>query len=111
MKPKTIYVLLCAVGTIVPYSQLVPWLLKYGLNLPLFVDQFLVNRISTFFALDVIISAVVLIGFIRVENSRSKVRRWWLPILAVFTVGVSLAFPLFLYLRELEWEQGTLVNQ
>jgi hypothetical protein len=111
MKSKTIYLLLCVVGTILPYSQFVPWLLEHGLNLRLFVDQLLVNRISTFFALDVIVSAVVLIGFMRVENSRNKVRRRWLPILAVLTVGVSLAFPLFLYLRELELEQGTLASQ
>jgi hypothetical protein len=111
MKPKTIYLLLCVVGTILPYSQFVPWLLEHGLNLRLFVDELLFNRISTFFALDVIVSAVVLIGFMRVENSRNKVRRRWLPILAILTVGVSLAFPLFLYLRELELEHGTLANQ
>jgi hypothetical protein len=111
MKPKTIYLLLCVVGTILPYSQFVPWLLEHGLNLRLFVDELLFNRISTFFALDVIVSAVVLIGFMRVENSRNKVRRRWLPILAVLTVGVSLAFPLFLYLRERELEQGALANQ
>jgi len=111
MKPKTIYLLLCVVGTILPYSQFVPWLLEHGLNLRLFVDELLFNRISTFFALDVIVSAVVLIGFMRVENSRNNVRRRWLPILAVLTVGVSLAFPLFLYLRELELEHGTLANQ
>jgi len=85
--------------------------LEHGLNLRLFVDELLFNRISTFFALDVIVSAVVLIGFMRVENSRNKVRRRWLPILAILTVGVSLAFPLFLYLRELELEHGTLANQ
>jgi hypothetical protein len=111
MKSKTIYLLLCVVGTILPYSQFVPWLLEHGLNLRLFVDELLFNRISTFFALDVIVSAIVLIGFMRVENSRNKVRRRWLPILAVLTVGVSLAFPLFLYLRELELEQGALANQ
>jgi len=111
MKPKTIYLLLCVVGTILPYSQFVPWLLEHGLNLRLFVDELLFNRISTFFALDVIVAAVVLIGFMRVENSRNKVRRRWLPILAILTVGVSLAFPLFLYLRELELEHGTLANQ
>ena len=111
MKPKTIYLLLCVVGSILPYSQFVPWLLEHGLNFPLLVDELLFNRISTFFALDVIVSALVLMGFMHVENSRNKVRRWWLPILAVLTVGVSLAFPLFLYLRELELEQGTLANQ
>ena len=69
------------------------------------------SRLGTFFALDVIVSAVVLMRFLQLENSRNPVRRRWLPILAVFTVGVSLALPLVLYLREVELEQKTVAHQ
>jgi hypothetical protein len=110
VKPKAVYLLLCFAGTILPYWQLVPWVLEHGLNLPLFFDQLLFNRISTFFGLDVLVSAIVLIRFVRVENSRLKVRRWWLAVIAVFTVGVSLGLPLFLYLRELKLEQDQVAN-
>lgn len=105
MKPKTMYLLLCLVGTIVPYWQFAPWLAEHGLNLPLFFDQLLFNRVSTFFGLDVTISAVALILFIRKEGGRLKMRGRWLPIVAVFTVGVSLGLPLFLYLRERTLEE------
>ena len=50
--------------------------------------------------MDVLISSVVLVGFIRTEGRRLEVRRLWLPILGLLTVGVSCALPLFLYLRE-----------
>src|SRR6266850_4161066 len=50
--------------------------------------------------LDVLVSSVVVVGFIRTEGHRLGVRRLWLPILGLFTVGVSCALPLFLYLRE-----------
>jgi len=53
----------------------------------------------------VIASAVVLIAFTRVEGKRVGIRNRWLVVVAVLTVGVSLALPLFLYLREVELER------
>ena len=42
----------------------------------------------------------------RAESAKLKIRgRGW-PVLALLTVGVSLALPLFLYLRELKLEQA-----
>ena len=54
--------------------------------------------------MDVIVSAVALLVFTRIESARLGIRRRWLVVIAVLTVGVSLALPLFLYLRELELE-------
>ncbi len=62
------------------------------------------NRISTFFVADVVVSAIVLIAFMRTERKRRPLRHAWAPIVALLTVGVSLALPLFLYLREAELE-------
>ena len=72
MTPKTVYLWLAVAGTILPYSQLLPWLWEHGLHLPLFLDELLSNRISTFFALDVTVSAVVLVRFLQVENSATR---------------------------------------
>jgi Terpene cyclase DEP1 len=105
MKPKTIYLALCLVGTALPYWQFMPWVVQHGMNLPLFVRELLANRIGAFFGMDVLVSAVVLIVFMRVESARLKVSRRWLPVLAVLTVGVSLALPMFLYMREVRIEE------
>jgi hypothetical protein len=43
--------------------------------------------------------------FTRIESARLAIRNRWLVVIAVLTVGVSLALPLFLYLRELELER------
>ena len=107
MKPKTIYLALCFAGALLPYWQFVPWVVQHGMNLPLFARELFANRISAFFGMDVSISAVVLILFMRVESARLNLRRRWLPLLAVLTVGVSLALPMFLYMRELRVEQMT----
>ncbi len=105
MKAKTIYLLLCFIGVLLPYWQFVPWVAENGLNMRLFVQQLFANRVSAFFAVDVFVSAIALLLFVRIENSRLRVRGRWLPLLAVLTVGVSLGLPLFLYLREAKLEQ------
>ena len=105
MKPKTIYLALCFLGALLPYWQFVPWVMEHGLNLPLFVRELFANRISGFFGMDVLVSAAVLVVFMRIEGARLDIRRRWLPGLALLTVGVSLALPMFLYMRELRMEQ------
>jgi uncharacterized protein DUF2834 len=107
MKIKTIYLVLCVVGAVLPYWQFVRWLFERGFKPTLFFRELFANRISTFFALDVLISAIVLIIFMRAENSRLRIRRRWLPVLATVLVGVSLGLPLFLYMRELTLEGKT----
>ncbi len=79
--------------------------MQHGMNLSLFVRELFVNRIGGFFGMDVLVSAVVLVVFMRFESSRLNIRRRWLPVLAVLAVGVSLGLPMFLYMRELRMEQ------
>lgn len=99
MNRKDIYLSLCVAGTILPYWQFVPWLSEHGLNVPLFFQQLFANRISAFFGTDVLVSAAVVFVFIAFERIRLE-GKWWLPAVAVLTVGVSLGLPLLLYLRE-----------
>lgn len=104
MKRKHVYLILCVLGLALPYSQFVPWVLENGLHLKYFVQQLFANRIGGFFGLDVLVSAVVLIGFVQSEGKRLGIRGLWAPIVATLLVGVSLGFPLFLYRRELALE-------
>jgi hypothetical protein len=104
MKPKTAYLVLCGLGLVLPYRQFLPWLSSHGLNLSLFARELFANRISAFFGMDVLVSAVALIVFMRVERRRLAISNRWLPILAIVLVGVSLGLPLYLYLRELALE-------
>jgi hypothetical protein len=104
MRPRNLYLSLCVLGLLLPYSQFLPFLQEHGLDLRLIVQQLFANRISAFFGLDVIVSSVVLCIFVLVEGRRLGMRRLWLPLVALLTVGVSLALPLFLYLREARQE-------
>jgi TRAP-type uncharacterized transport system fused permease subunit len=99
MQRKSVYLLLCVAGAVLPYWQFIPWVLDNGLNMSLLLNQLFANRVSAFFATDVIVSAVVVFVFVAFERNRMG-SQWWLPVLAVLTVGVSLGLPLALYLRE-----------
>jgi hypothetical protein len=76
----------------------------HGLDLRLFFAELFSTRIGGFFGMDVIVSALVLFVFVGVEGRRLTIQRLWLPVIAACTVGVSLGFPLFLYLRQLRLE-------
>jgi Terpene cyclase DEP1 len=104
MRMKSAYLGLCIAGTLLPYSQFLPFLQEHGLDLPLFLEQLFANRISGFFAMDVIVSSLVLWLFVFADGRRYGVRHLWAPIVANLTVGVSLGLPLFLYLRETRLE-------
>jgi len=106
MKLRYLYLAFAILGLVVPYSQLVPWIMEHhALNMPLFVRDLFANRISAFFAMDVIVSAVVLISFIQVEGKRLGMRLLWLPTIGTLLIGVSLGFPLFLYQRQLKLDR------
>jgi hypothetical protein len=97
---RWIYLSLALVGAVLPYSQFLPWLAEHGPNLPLLLTELFSTRAGAFFGLDVLVSAVVLIAFIRREGARRKMSMLWLPMAATCLVGVSCGLPLFLYLRE-----------
>lgn len=106
MKLRYLYLAFAVLGLVVPYSQLVPWIMEHhAMNMPLFVRDLFANRISAFFALDVIVSAVVLISFIQTEGKRLGMRLLWLPTIGTLLIGVSLGFPLFLYQRQLKLDR------
>jgi hypothetical protein len=105
MKLKTIYLVLCVLGVVLPYWQFLPWVAANGLNMPLFFQQLFANHVGAFFGMDVLVSAVALLVFARGESSRLGASARWLPLVAVLTVGVSLGLPLLLYMRERKLEQ------
>ena len=97
---RGLYLCLAVIGAAVPYSQFLPWLAEHGMNLPMLFSELFSTRIGAFFGCDVLISAVVLIGFIRREGAKQGIRLLWVPIAATCLVGVSCGLPLFLYMRE-----------
>ena len=105
------YLVLCILGTALPYSQFVPFLLEKGLNVNAFFGQLFANQISGFFGMDVIVSSVVFLFFVFSEGSRLKMKNLWIFIATNLLVGVSLGLPLFLLMRQRRLEETALNNQ
>ena len=101
---KNLYGVLCLLGIVLPYTQLVPWLLENGLNIMLLVEEAAQLRIGAFAWLDVIVSALALVAFILYEGGKLEMPNLWQPVLGTCVVGVSLGLPLFLLLREIHLE-------
>lgn len=97
---RLFYALLCLTGLVLPFSQFIPWLADHGANFPLLFSTILTSPVAAFAWADVLVSAIVLIGFILHEGRRIGMRRLWLPILGTCLIGVSFGLPLFLFMRE-----------
>jgi len=102
---QIVYLILCILGTILPYSQFVPFLLQHGFDGKLFVDQLLATQISRFSFTDLLLSSLVLWIFVFWEGSRLKMNNLWIYIVSNLLVGVSLGLPLFLLMRQRKLEE------
>jgi hypothetical protein len=100
MRARHVYLALCVLGLVVPNAAFWPWLITHGLNPQRFVQDLFTNGVSTFFGLDVVLSALALMLFVFFEGRRLSLPHRWMPVLAACLVGVSLGLPLFLYQRQ-----------
>src|SRR4051812_7959256 len=107
MKTRNFYLALCVLGVIVPNAPFFRWMGEHGLDARLFVRDLFANGVSSFFGLDVVLSALVVCGFVLIEGRRIGLRRLWMPIVALLVVGVSLGLPLFLYQRQLRLDRAS----
>lgn len=100
MKPRLLYATLCIVGGVLPWWHFLPWAWQHGFDVPLFFESLFANRVSAAFAIDIIISAVVVSAFVLLEGLRAGVRHLWAPVIGTIIIGVSFGLPLFLWMRE-----------
>jgi len=97
---KKLYLLLAIVGWVLPYYFSVAFLFENGLDLGLLLDQLFANDISTFFAVDLVITAIVFLAFLYCETSHWQMANRWVYVVATLAAGPSFSLPLFLYFRE-----------
>lgn len=97
---RRLYLAGAVLGVAIPYAYFIPFLLEHGLDMGLFFSQLFASYIAAFFGVDVIVSSLVLWVFVFTEGTRRGMRHLWVYVLCNLVVGVSLALPLFLYVRE-----------
>ncbi len=97
---KKLYFILAVTGFLMPYYFLLNFVLANGLNLRMMINQLFANDISTFFAADLVISALVLWLYLYREAARYQMGNSWISVVATLLIGPSFAFPMFVYIRE-----------
>ena len=97
---RNLYLAGAILGFALPYAYFIPFLFENGMNLPLLLTELFANHISAFFGMDVIVTALVLWVFVYAEGRRLEMKNLWVYVACTLVVGVSLALPLFLFLRE-----------
>jgi len=100
MMRRNTYLLLAVIGLILPYYFLISFFTAHGIDARLFLKQLFGTPGATFFAVDLLLSCVVFLIYSGRETKRYSMKHAWLCVVALCTVGLSCALPLFLYLRE-----------
>jgi hypothetical protein len=95
-----LYLAAAALGTVLPLRYGVAFVLEHGLDLRLFVSQMFETDVSALFAIDVVVSSVVVWLLVYAEGRRLGMRHLWAYVVCNLVVGVSLALPLFLWMRQ-----------
>jgi len=100
MTAKTFYLAMAIVGTVVPWLFFGSFFGAHGPDVPLFLQSLFANGAAGGFSADVLICIAIFWVWSWRDARTNKVGRWWLILPASFLVGLSLALPLYLYLRE-----------
>ena len=96
---RWVYLGLAVIGAVLPMYYFVSWFETHGYDLAAMVDAWNVNDASTGLVWDLTVSFAALVVWVTWETLRS---RRWLNLVAVpagLCIGVSFAFPLYLWLR------------
>jgi len=100
MNVKHFYLLIALVGTVIPWMFFGSFFALNGINIPLFLKSLFANGAAGGFSADVLITILVFWVWSWRDAAKSNVAHWWLILPASCTVGLSLALPLYMYLRE-----------
>lgn len=93
-----VYAVLLALGTIIPFFRIMPWLVDHGFDVRLFIDELFANPVSSFFALDVIMAVITLLVLAYLDRELSGRQRVAVGLTAL--LGASVGLPAYLTLRE-----------
>jgi hypothetical protein len=96
---RHLYLVLAAVGALLPYSQLARFVAENGLDLPRAMDQLFATPISSFFGVDVIVTGVTVLVLAVHQRRSLGAGAVALCVAATLGIGPSCGLPLLLYFR------------
>jgi hypothetical protein len=94
------YAFAAMAGTVIPWIFFGSFLSAEGVDVAGFVAALFDNGAAGGFSADLLITATVFWVWSYRDSRTSGVDHWWLVVPATMLVGLSLAFPLYLFWRE-----------
>ena len=91
---------LTVVGFVVPNAMVVLFVVRHGVDARLYFTQWVEMLPAAQLTADLGLSCLAFLGWTAWDGPRSGVRRWWVGLPATALVGLCLAVPLYLLLRE-----------
>jgi hypothetical protein len=103
---RIILLILTIAGIILPFSGFGPFFIENGMDIRGFVQRMFEGPVSKGVAWDLMVSSITFWVFLFLEGKRLGMK--YLPVYFVlnFMVGLSFAFPLFLFVREKYLEES-----
>ncbi len=97
---KKLYLLLAIIGAIVPYIFFFQFFQTEGLNIPVFISALFVNGAAGGFSADLLLTSFVFWLFMFQQDKGSSGPKPYIFIVLNLAIGLSCAFPAYLYARE-----------
>ena len=97
---KTLYLILAVVGAVVPYIFFMQHFSSQGIGLVGFVHALFANAAASGFAADLLITSSIFWVFMFQQHKREKGPGPLVFIVLNLLIGLSCAFPAYLYARE-----------
>ena len=99
MKLKYFYLLASIIGTVLSWIFFADFFNDNGFNIPFFIMSLFENGAAGGFSIDILISICVFWIWVFFDARQNNIKKWWLVLPAGCFVGLSLALPLYLYLK------------
>ena len=97
---RSLYLCLAIVGAVLPWLFFADWFGANGISPAGFIFAAFSNSVASAFTADVVISSIAFLIWSFFDARQLAIRKWWLVLPANLLVGLSLALPLYLWLRE-----------
>lgn len=97
---KNIYLSAAIVGAILPYLFFFGFISDHGLDIPLFITSLFSNGAAGGFTADLLFTSFVFWFFMFKQSDTDGYPAPWIFIVLNLTIGLSCAFPAYLYVIE-----------
>ena len=99
-KTKAFYLIATVAGTILPWIPFWPFVMEKSFSPYSIIQALYANGASSGLSNDFFISCVVFWVFVIVDAKQLRLKYWWFVIPSAPFIGLSMALPAYLFIRE-----------